>query len=713
MKKSARGFQILELTKNKNGNDDNSNYPQASTSSVGYPYPYNSSNGEDFDSDDSVQDKTYTPLKACPVQQYDSDSDSDIILNSPPIVHSKSPSKNHSISSAAVQNDSNSGSDYIIPNSQNIVIPETPTPEQDHMTKRGTIRKRKIYETSIAERRKARKEEKISKNYALKPGCDETCKRKCTSMIHEGRRKAINERFWSLTWSEQKVFISSHTSRVKPARQKKFPADSNKKNRTQSLSYFLSNEIGEKIQVCKVFFLTTLGYCKTNDKAVRNAVNKQDDVQISDGRGRNPKQLRCNRDLIKAHIESFNPTISHYRREHAPNKRYLSSEISIQFMYNDYLQKHSEEFVSYDVYRKTVKQMNISFAKLGHEECEICEQFEIHNPNAKELRHRNCDTCRTYEKHHERYVLARQAYDIDRQNAKISTASEGYFSVDLQKVIMLPRIDMFKLVLFCPRLVAFNESFVPLGYKTSDIMSFAALWHEGISGRKKEDIICTFRAFLMHFRDLNKITLWLDNCAAQNKNWTLFSFLVNYINSDETSINTIILKYFETGHTFMSADEFHHQVEHALKKKKKVYDFDDFADAVATTNNRKTIVKKMAVTDFYKIADDTSTARIQQSSPRAYLRDMSEILFKKGSLCLFYKTDFTADYIQLEYLKKTVAKKGFTAHVQKTEARGITDERKNNIIQRLGPLMPPNRLLFWQSLATNNAAADLMINQED
>lgn len=220
------------------------------------------------------------------------------------------------------------------------------------------------------------------------------------------------------------------------------------------------------------------------------------------------------------------------------------------------------------------------------------------------MRHRNCDTCKTYDKHHERYILARQAYDGDRQNAKSGAASEGYFSVDLQKVIMLPRIDMLKLVLFCPRLVVFNESFVPLGYKTADIMSFAAIWHEGISGRKKEDIICAFRAFLMNFRDLNKITLWLDNCAAQNKNWTLFSCMINFINSHETSISTIVLKYFETGHTFMSADEFHHQVEHALKKKKKVYDFDDFADAVATTNNRKTVVKNMTVTDFFKIADE-------------------------------------------------------------------------------------------------------------
>lgn len=62
---------------------------------------------------------------------------------------------------------------------------------------------------------------------------------------------------------------------------------------------------------------------------------------------------------------------------------------------------------------------------------------------------------------------------------------------------------------------------------------------------------------------------------------------------------------------------------------------------------------------------------------------MSEIRFQKGSLCLFYKTDFSStDYIQLECLKKTVTKKGLTAHVQKAEPRGITSERKNNIIQR-------------------------------
>lgn len=262
-----------------------------------------------------------------------------------------------------------------------------------------------------------------------------------------------------------------------------------KKNRSKTIKYFFSNESGEKIAVCRVFFLTTLGYNKTNEKVVRNAVKNGNAVVPSDGRGHSDKKFKIDHELIQRHIESFRPTISHYRREHAPNKRYLSSEVTIQFMFNDFLEKHPDHpIISYELYRKVVKDMNISFAKLGHEECEICEQYGIHNAKADELRHRNCSVCVDFDKHKERYILARKNYDSDRKSMK--SADVGYFSADLQKVIMLPRIDMFKAVLFCPRLVLLNESFVPLGVKTSDHMTYAAVWHEAISGRKKDDITC-------------------------------------------------------------------------------------------------------------------------------------------------------------------------------------------------------------------------------
>lgn len=31
---------------------------------------------------------------------------------------------------------------------------------------------------------------------------------------------------------------------------------------------------------------------------------------------------------IKLHINLFNPTVAHYRREHAPNRKYLPNEIN-------------------------------------------------------------------------------------------------------------------------------------------------------------------------------------------------------------------------------------------------------------------------------------------------------------------------------------------------------------------------------------------------
>ena len=66
------------------------------------------------------------------------------------------------------------------------------------------------------------------------------------------------------------------------------------------------------------------------------------------------------------HIKSFHPAVSHYRRDYAPN--YLSPELSITTLYNDFKENHKETELSYTCYRKEVKKLNISFVKLGEEE---------------------------------------------------------------------------------------------------------------------------------------------------------------------------------------------------------------------------------------------------------------------------------------------------------------------------------------------------------
>ncbi|CAH0547305.1 unnamed protein product [Brassicogethes aeneus] len=210
-------------------------------------------------------------------------------------------------------------------------------------------------------------------------------------------------------------------------------------------------------------------------------------------------------------------------------------------MHKHFQENYPSMTVSYAVYRQEVADQNISFVKLGHEEC-----------------------CQKWNTHIQRANLSREAY---QQDSKSDTEPGRLIvSADLQKVIMLPRLDMFKEVIFTPIIIAFNESFVPVDSNKEKLC--AILWHEAISGRSKSDITCAFHRFLSLNQDAQKIIFWLDNCSAQNKNWGLFCFFVHMINCNDIAAQQIDLKYFEPGHTFMSADSFDHQVEHSLKKRK-------------------------------------------------------------------------------------------------------------------------------------------------
>lgn len=355
-----------------------------------------------------------------------------------------------------------------------------------------------------------------------------------------------------------------------------------------------------KVLKCKFanhFFLQTLGYKATNDRIIQNvlttAVNHI--TPKRDMRGKKSPPFKCDRSKLRLHIMSFRPSISHYRREHAPKRRYLPSDVCVALMHTDFKEKHPDIKCSYDVYRTAVKELNISFTKLGHEECELCESFNEHE-HTKETLDADCGMCNLYISHIDRMTKSRKLYREDADSKR--TENDICYSADLEKVIMLPRMEEFKIALFTPRIVLFNESFVPVGKKQAATKPFASIWHEGISGRKKEDLISSFHAFLLHNRDAEKITLWLDNCSAQNKNWALFSFFVYIVNSTEINTNEIDIKYFEPGHSFMSADSFHHQVELSMKRKGKLYDFNDFKAAVQKANSGNVDVNVMKIDDF-------------------------------------------------------------------------------------------------------------------
>lgn len=514
--------------------------------------------------------------------------------------------------------------------------------EQKTLTKKGTIRKRKKFDLSPTERKKIKISGKIEK-HCVKQVCGNTCSRHCCKKINEHRRTEINKEFWKLNVNEQKNFIFHSVSQQATKRKTTNCLES---RRTNTCFYFLKNAEGSKQNVCKTFFLGTLGYEGKNDRIVRDAVNKTNGkVTAKPNKQGKHSKTKFDRNLIVEHIESFRPTIAHYRREHAPERRYLPSDINITMMYNHFRLKYPNIQFSYYVYREVVSTLKISFVKLGHEECWACESFDLHSKTTshkKDGLESSCNECNTFLVHKKKYTLARKHYQED---TSITPTNEHIIaSADLQKVIvslilqfkkpiillqviMLPRMEMFKEAIFTPRIIAFNESFVITRKKQT--IPTAVIWHEAITGRSTEDITSAFYAFFLSVRDARHVTLWLDNCSSQNKNWTILTFFVYIVNSAETSLESIKIKYFEPGHTFMGADSFHHQVERCLKQKGKVYDFKDFSDCVKAAAQNTNVIS-MGISDFYQWQNGTSQYKLNKISPRPYLQEMVEISFFRG-----------------------------------------------------------------------------------
>ena len=75
--------------------------------------------------------------------------------------------------------------------------------------------------------------------------------------------------------------------------------------------------------------------------------------------------------------------------------------------------------------------------------------------------------------------------------------------------------------------------------------------------------------------------------------------LVAEANKHSASLCPIIIKYFEPGHTFMSADSFHHRIEKSIRKKGRLDNFHDFVSVAVKTNGEAIIM--MADKDFFLI----------------------------------------------------------------------------------------------------------------
>ena len=162
--------------------------------------------------------------------------------------------------------------------------------------------------------------------------------------------------------------------------------------------------------------------------------------------------------------------------------------------------------------------MNISFAKLGCEECEICDEHKIHmgfTDNEKKEKfdmlktcESKCEKCTSLKDHYAKYRETWLAYKEDKN--LVGNCENTCFCPQTEKDILLPRLPGYKVRLFTKRIVVINQSFAPINKEEVRLKkSLGFLWQEGISGRNDEDVTSAFFG-AMEFRDFDNYVIWLD-----------------------------------------------------------------------------------------------------------------------------------------------------------------------------------------------------------
>ena len=270
-----------------------------------------------------------------------------------------------------------------------------------------------------------------------------------------------------------------------------------------------------------------------------------------------------------------------------------------------------------------------------------------------------------------------------------------YWQLASSSFLLLPKLTT-KEHFFVSRLVVFNETFASL----KGDADFVMLWHEGIAGRVAANVASSFIKCINTAASAY-VTLWADNCAAQNKNWTLFTALSWCVNQ-EWGPEKVTLKFVERGHTFMRADSLHGNIGAKMKKHKNICTFDDFVD-VCRKASKKINPVVMQCEDFFCF-EDGYRSRQSKKVKLPLLSDLCQVEFKKGRRSMLYKTAFDEDAVEVEFLKPQFNLKIVLPKM--TEPRGVSSKKYKDILKLTVEFSGPKRK-FLLDLPCNDRSTDL------
>lgn len=553
--------------------------------------------------------------------------------------------------------------------SNNLIIAENSDDTDISITEPepGCSNSNKKQRKSLKERRAERESRLILRNAGksyvtklgkMKPGRDlaplTECRMKCRSRISEDIREFIFKEYWALGSYDERA---KYTERFIKINNKKTHTIGSKLKREYTNTYKIVY-FNEDYKICKGCLSKTLGESNRFLQTVSEKIKKFGRVTKSErGRAASYRKISNERlELVKQHINKFPAYESHYSRSKT-SKKYLSSDLSLNTMYQLYCKENSNP-VCKTVYAKVFKDMNLSFKKPSVDTCNKCNLLQNklqYLQDAEEIG----QVQEQLRLHQESYE---SAYNEKRKDKALAKTNSDFcvIAFDLQQCLPTPMLNT-QSAFYKRQLWVYNLTI-------HDFMSdnaYCYMWPECSGGRGANQIasclydFITVRLPLLH-PNAKTLIMYSDSCSGQNKNSIVCTALLFAI-KDSPQLLNIEQKFLVPGHTHMEVDSDHALIERAKKRTSmNIHHPRDWCQLVRTASTRtnKFSVIEMAVTDFYNFAlfskNNFTVKKTNSTGEKFVWSNVRVIKFSKEKFPVFeYKESYEGDdYSMMSYNKK-------------------------------------------------------------
>ena len=417
------------------------------------------------------------------------------------------------------------------------------------------------------------------------------CKHQCKNIPLE-KRKNIFNKFWSSgSWQVRSNFILQTVQMSKPER-----SIGPKSRKQMSRIYSLDGQ-----RVCKPVYLGTLAISHTRVNYCLNHKGK-DGLCSPDKRGKKTPANKTSSSAVN-HIMNFLDAypkyVSHYNNS---QKHYFSPNTSIKKLHSEYLSKFPAYPVSFTIFQREFKKMNVNIYKPKTDTCQKCDYLQ-QNISKTEAIPTKDNLIKERDIHHAKAKRAREELKSATANESLNVLA---FTFDMQKIQPIPFIQT-STVYYKRQLSIYNLGINTLWNKQGHMM----LWSENEAGKGTNEVCSSIYKFLRdsNLSSINEVHTFSDTCGGQNRNKAMLSFIM--FACTKFRISVWVHRYMESGHSYLPNDRDFGLIE-KKKGKQNIYSLDDWIKIVESANSKNPFRTAKMAPEFRDVGSLVSQRHFKQ-----------------------------------------------------------------------------------------------------